>query len=326
MALKPVVVDIYHGDEVEDFKQVRKAGVLGVIHKATEGVATVDKSYTQRRADALSAGLLWGAYHFGTNGDVATQVQNFLNTAKPDGKTLLVLDWEPYKSKTMSLGQAKDFLKQVYDKTGQRPALYSGNQVKEQCPNGDDFLSLHRLWLCQYSTKPKIPKGWDNYWLWQYTGDGVGPAPHAIDGISTNGIDLNVFGGSSLAAEWVAQTAVASVATPAPKPVILDEPKPMHEAASGSKSVGLGLSAIVMMIWGHIMNGLDTVLNFIVGIFGGPDTVGDISPLLSQGQQLSGYLNLPWKEISGWLVVILIGIMIYRHVRDVRWLDKGNSP
>lgn len=79
----PVVIDIYHGNAVDSFAQARAAGVLGIIHKATTGQTGKDKAYTDRRRDAEAAGLLWGAYHWGTNAPVAAQVDNFLMKAQP---------------------------------------------------------------------------------------------------------------------------------------------------------------------------------------------------------------------------------------------------
>src|SRR4030095_899709 len=57
------VIDISHGVTVSDFASVRRSGILGVIHKATEGGDWVDASYGVRRPEAERAGLLWGAYH-----------------------------------------------------------------------------------------------------------------------------------------------------------------------------------------------------------------------------------------------------------------------
>jgi hypothetical protein len=44
---------------------------------------------------------------------------------------------------------------------------------------------------------------WEKPWLWQFTGDGKGPAPHAIPGIQDN-MDISSFDGSDddLAAQW----------------------------------------------------------------------------------------------------------------------------
>ena len=62
--MQPLVIDIYHGDAVQDFARVKAAGIVGVIHKASQGGAVVDRAYASRRKLALAAGLKWGAYHF----------------------------------------------------------------------------------------------------------------------------------------------------------------------------------------------------------------------------------------------------------------------
>ncbi|MGY3459085.1 GH25 family lysozyme M1 (1,4-beta-N-acetylmuramidase) [Bradyrhizobium sp. LM3.4] len=67
-------------------------------------------------------------------------------------------------------------------------------------------MTSHRLWLCQYGPTPRLPTGFENWWLWQYTGDGIGPLPHNVPGIvaGNGGIDLNAFDGTvdELAASW----------------------------------------------------------------------------------------------------------------------------
>src|SRR5262245_66435131 len=60
------VIDISHGVAVSDFGAIRRSGILGLIHKATEGGDWIDQSYSIRPPQAEQAGLLWGAYHFGT--------------------------------------------------------------------------------------------------------------------------------------------------------------------------------------------------------------------------------------------------------------------
>jgi hypothetical protein len=36
-ASKPLVIDIYYGDQVQDFAPTKAFGIVGVIHKASEG-------------------------------------------------------------------------------------------------------------------------------------------------------------------------------------------------------------------------------------------------------------------------------------------------
>jgi lysozyme len=73
-----VVIDISHhnGDNL-DFVKAREAGIVGVIHKATQGFLLKDKKYETNRKKALDAGLLWGAYHFAVGGDGSDQADFF---------------------------------------------------------------------------------------------------------------------------------------------------------------------------------------------------------------------------------------------------------
>ena len=63
------VVDLSHHNGTVNLNQAQKAGILGVIHKATQGRAGVDPTYKANRAKAGKEKLLWGAYHFGTGSD-----------------------------------------------------------------------------------------------------------------------------------------------------------------------------------------------------------------------------------------------------------------
>lgn len=213
----PLVVDMFSGEEFEscktgtaaDFAKVYASGIRGIIHKATQGTRYTDKECAKRIPLARAAGLLVGIYHFGTSAPVGDQVAHFLEVFEALGSPqdmLLALDFEknePEPSDSMNYVQARTFLKMVYERTGQRPALYSGNKIKEALPKaGDPFISQHRLWLCQYAPHAVLPPGFDRFWLWQYTGDGHGSLPHECPGIRTHGLDLNVYGGADLAAEW----------------------------------------------------------------------------------------------------------------------------
>src|ERR1700759_685986 len=95
------VIDISHNVTVTDFTLVRRrSSILGVIHKATEGGHHVNHSNGARRPRAEAAGLLGGAYHFGTRQYPGAQQANaFLATARPGPSTLLARDFEPNDSK-----------------------------------------------------------------------------------------------------------------------------------------------------------------------------------------------------------------------------------
>lgn len=206
----PRVVDISHHNIVKDFALVAAAGIWGVIHKASQGRAYGDPDYAMRRKAAVNAGLLWGAYHFNTGDAVDLQIDNFMRAAQPDDRTLMVLDFEDNRPSNMTAQQAVEFLHVLEARLGRRGAIYSGNRLKESIaglgPQDRAYLTSHRLWLCQYGPTPHLPTGFDAWWLWQYTGDGIGPLPHNVPGIvaGNGGIDLNAYQGErdELVASW----------------------------------------------------------------------------------------------------------------------------
>ena len=78
----------------------------------------------------------------------------------------------------MSVQQAVEFLRLLQQRTGRKGAIYSGDRLKEtigQLSADDrDYLCSHRLWLCEYGPRAVLPEGFSKFWLWQYTGDGIG--------------------------------------------------------------------------------------------------------------------------------------------------------
>jgi lysozyme len=183
-----VVIDISHHQKNVDFGKVKADGIVGVIHKATQGFRFVDERYEERRQRALDAGLLWGAYHFGVGGDASEQADHFLNVVNPDEQTLLALDYEPNpQGPTMTLNQARDFVTHVNDVVGRFPGLYSGHLIKEQLGNvtePDPVLRNCFLWIAQFRDAPtRIPPTFPTFTFHQYTDGAVGPEPHEVEGI-----------------------------------------------------------------------------------------------------------------------------------------------
>jgi lysozyme len=194
-----VVIDLSHHNGNVDLAQAKADGVLGVIHKATQGLAFVDPMYAVNRNKALEAELLWGAYHFGVGGDGAAQADHFLTVVDPGPNDLLILDLEANPSgPSMSLDEAKAFLSRVEGAVGRRPGLYSGHYIKELLGNNaDSFLADCWLWHSQYGPTPHIHHTWPMWTMWQYTDGHVGPAPHAVVGIGP--CDRNMFNGDAAA-------------------------------------------------------------------------------------------------------------------------------
>ena len=182
-----VVVDLSHHNGKPDFAQAKADGIIGVIHKATQGLTGVDPMYAENRRKALDAGLLWGAYHFGVQADGSQQADHFLDIVNPDPQTLLVLDYEPNPlGETMTLNQAREFVAHVNTVLARFPGLYSGHLIKEQLGGQpkDPILTNCFLWLAQYASAPSsIPPTWSTWTLWQYTDGMHGPEPHSVNGI-----------------------------------------------------------------------------------------------------------------------------------------------
>lgn len=207
-----VVVDISHHNGNIDLAAAAQAGIVGVIHKATQGTTMIDNMYQQNRQKAQAAGLLWGAYHFGTSGDGAQQADHFLSTVNPEAQTLLVLDYEPNGNSTMTLDQAKAFVSRVNEVAGRFPGFYSGSLIKQQLGGkpADPILSQCFLWLAQYGPAPtNIPATWPSWTMWQYTDGNVGPQPHTVAGIGN--CDRDQFNGplESLQKLWGVATEAA---------------------------------------------------------------------------------------------------------------------
>ena len=191
-----VIVDLSHFNTVSSFETVKADGIVGVIHKATQGTTMLDPKYHSRKSEALAAGLWWGAYHFGVGGDGVAQAKYFLSIVTPGPNDLLVLDLEENPSgASMTLAEAEDFVKYVEAETGRWPGLYGGSNVTELLGrNRETALSFCWLWLAEYGPTPRIPPVWDRWTMWQYTDGQVGPEPHTVNGIGA--CDRDQFNGT----------------------------------------------------------------------------------------------------------------------------------
>jgi GH25 family lysozyme M1 (1,4-beta-N-acetylmuramidase) len=206
-AVKPLVIDIYHGDRVIDAEAVKAFGIVGVIHKASEGTDISDPLYAARRKLFTDLGLKWGAYHFFHGLRPIEEADAFLARAEADADTLVALDWEnsPDGASAPDAAAARAFLERVEEKLGRKAVIYSGNVAKEEIKGADDFFGSHRLWLCEYGAAWRVQASWQRPWLWQNNGDACGPGPHTIPGIQGH-CDNNTIVGpmivDQLLAEW----------------------------------------------------------------------------------------------------------------------------
>lgn len=206
MATSNIVIDLSHNNGNVDLARANAAGVVGVIHKATQGSGFKDPMYAARRQQAKQAGLLWGAYHFASGADPVAQASFFLSVAQPGPGDLLVLDFEQNEAtpaNTMTLDQARDFISTVQQATGIVPGLYGGAYLKQQLNGANDgTLGACWLWWAQYGPTPGIPPAWTDWTLWQYTDGHHGNPPFEVDGVGP--CDRDQYQGSlnDLSAKW----------------------------------------------------------------------------------------------------------------------------
>lgn len=215
------VIDISHSVDVSDLALARRhSNILGVIHKASEGGDWFDPQYALRRSQAEAAGMLWGAYHFGTRQySGADQASAFLAAARPGPATLLALDVEfndGNPRNTMELAQAEAFVLTVQRATGRLPLVYvhpnwaNGMPLPGRSQRLDpilpgSILARCELWLADYREAPEVPIAWaDRGWrLWQYAANetaadaAYGSEPRAVQGVSH--ADRNLFAGDESA-------------------------------------------------------------------------------------------------------------------------------
>lgn len=196
MASVNAVVDLSHHNGDVDLAKAKADGIVGVIHRATQGTSYQDPLYADNRTKAKAAGLLWGAYHFGTGGDGVAQAEHFLDAVQPAGDTLLALDLEDNpQGPSMSLEEARAFVTHVFEATGRFPGLYSGHYIKRLLgTNLDPVLASCWFWLAQYGPTAVVPPCWRLWTMWQYTDGGLGPQPHSVNGIGR--CDRDRFNGS----------------------------------------------------------------------------------------------------------------------------------
>jgi lysozyme len=222
------VIDISHSNTVADFGAVRSgSAILGVVHKATEGVGWADPRYQERRGQAEAAGLLWGAYHFGTyQHSGAEQAEAFLALAQPEPRTLMALDLELNErdpANSMDLSRGEDFVRAILAATGRLPLVYIHPAWADGEPLGghrrtlggavrrDSILAACDLWLADYRVRPELPGAWaaTGWRFWQYAGDDSG-GPFRSYSRGVAGIDRcdrSLFGGdaAALARYWLEQ-------------------------------------------------------------------------------------------------------------------------
>lgn len=190
------IIDISHHNGDVNLTAAATAGIVAVFHKASQGTAYVDPLYAANRTKASDAGLLWGAYHFGTGADGSEQANFFLNSAGLQAGELAVLDFEANTAgPSMDIEEARAFVTHIHDVLGTWPILYTGHYVKDLLGSTvDPVLANCPLWIAQYARVPVIPPSWTSWTFWQWTDGAAGVGPTPVAGVGA--CDRDRFAGS----------------------------------------------------------------------------------------------------------------------------------
>lgn len=190
--LQPQVIDLSHYNVIpQSLRPAKQAGVVGVIHKATQGLTYTDPKIGARHYLAKQAGMLWGVYHFLTGDDPVKQAKHFFDASHKfvDDETLIACDHE----QDATLSELLAFLDAADILFDRQCVLYSGHTIKEQLGTDAAMVAAHtarlfdrRLWLADYGDSYKLPKGYKQTWLWQFTDIAAVPGIEAA-------VDGNIF-------------------------------------------------------------------------------------------------------------------------------------
>lgn len=226
-----------------DFVKMHGAGVAFVMIKASDTRDDADqlavKYLKMDRSGAQDAGIYTGYYHYAILPDVSSpsaiardarvQAQKVVwRIASLGGYNEMdlpiALDLEnncvklsstkvckKYSTRSAATLWSKTFLREIKDKTGRTPFIYSSPHFLENSLVRDKELSSYPLWIAQYAidpakegNKPNVKAAgcfvhsWTtsqcsaNWTVWQYTSCGIAPKY----GVPGNRLDLNVFSGT----------------------------------------------------------------------------------------------------------------------------------
>ena len=169
----------------------------GVIIRAGQNVWQ-DNEFDISWKASKDAGMIRGSYWFyDSRVNPKRQAEKFVEVLGNDlGEMEMWMDFEDTYGG--DFGKQQDW----YDFAERLKVLVPGKQLgvytgyyywMERISSINGYFEQYPLWLAWYNPEPPfIPKPWKEWWLWQYTDNGIGP----IYGVESKSIDLNYFNGS----------------------------------------------------------------------------------------------------------------------------------
>lgn len=180
-------IDASHHQGKIDFKKLltNVPKIDGIYIKATQGVGYTDPMLKANCTSAAIVGIDFGFYHYATLNtnnfvhDAIAEAKYFVSIIKqlPSPKLPIALDIEENKahlSPTEVVGWIKAFFSELTRLGYENHILYSYTPFLNSNLPDKHGLGNIPLWIAHYTTKaaPSLPKGWDKFFLWQYSAKG----------------------------------------------------------------------------------------------------------------------------------------------------------
>jgi len=192
-------IDVSHFQGKIDFTKLLTSvpKIDGIYIKATQGIGYTDPMLKANCTSAAIVGLPFSFYHYATLNtanfvhDAIAEAQYFVSIIKqlPSPKLPVAIDIEENKahlSPVEVLGWITSFFSEIKRLGYENYALYSYTPFLNNNLPDKHGLGNIPLWIAHYTTKkaPSLPRGWDRYFMWQYSAKG------RIAGIKSD-VDIN---------------------------------------------------------------------------------------------------------------------------------------
>jgi GH25 family lysozyme M1 (1,4-beta-N-acetylmuramidase) len=195
-------VDVSHHNGSIDWQRVRNAGIRFAAIKATEGRSFVDGMAMTNLEECRAADIVPAMYHFYHHDvDPEAQAAHFIHNIGPHepGDLPPAIDVEaPGDGAGTVTYPASEVVRRltvcaraIQSAIGRAPLIYTYPSAWAELTNDSrSFANTNPLWIASYGVEsPRLPGGWTDYLLWQYTDRGTVPG---IDRI----VDRDRFNGT----------------------------------------------------------------------------------------------------------------------------------
>ncbi|AZV56812.1 GH25 family lysozyme [Clostridium sp. AWRP] len=176
-------IDIFSGNNIQSFQQIKSSGVEVVYIKATEGRTYTDKTFYDFYKQAKALGLKVGFYHYLRGNDPVIEAQHFLSVvSNMPVDCVYAIDTEDDSIRNSSANQRVRQFADHLKSRGKAAGLYTYDSFYEECLNKNIIGDLP-LWVAHYGVSEPNVKPYAGF---QYSETG------RVPGISGN-VDLNIF-------------------------------------------------------------------------------------------------------------------------------------